>query len=221
MDRETFGDPALIRQMANEYVWLKLNTETEEDGKKLQEEFAIVTYPLVLVLDSNGQEIDRIPNFLAAVPFKEAVELHLRNPESLGKMRERAEQTPDSVELRAALGRKYLDRSNYRKAAVEFGKVIELDPLNSKGQTVESYYNVALSLASQSKFDEALPYLAALEEKFPDSEEIPNVRVLRGQIYECCGKKNEAISIFREYLRKYPDHGYVDQVRRSLAALEN
>jgi tetratricopeptide (TPR) repeat protein len=221
MDRETFGDPVLIRQMANEYVWLKLNTETEDDGKRLQEEFAIVTYPLVLVLDSNGQEIDRIPNFLAAAPFKEAVELHLRNPESLGKIRERSEQNPDSVEFRSALGTKYLDRNNYRKAAVEFEKVIELDPVNSKGRTIESYYNVALSLASQSKFDEALPYLAALEKNFPDAETIPNVQVLRGQIYECCGKRNEAIGIFREYLRKYPGHSYVDQVKQTLAALES
>jgi thiol:disulfide interchange protein len=68
MDRETFGDPNLIRQMAKEYVWLKLNTETEEDGKKLQEEFGITTYPSILVLDSDGEEIDRIGSFLTARP---------------------------------------------------------------------------------------------------------------------------------------------------------
>ena len=29
MDAETFSDPQLIKNIANKYVWLKLNTETE------------------------------------------------------------------------------------------------------------------------------------------------------------------------------------------------
>jgi tetratricopeptide (TPR) repeat protein len=220
MDRETFADPNLIRQMGKEYVWLKLNTETEEDGKKLQEELGITTYPTILVLDSDGEEIERIGSFLTAEPFKQSVEQHLQDPESLGKMRERVEKTPESVELRSALGQKYLDRHNYRMAAAEFQHVIELDPQNIKGKTVEAYYNLALSLGSQSKFEEALLQLGALEKNFPDDEAIASVYVLRGQIYECCGKKNEAISVFREYLRKYPAHSYVDQVQQTLAAME-
>jgi tetratricopeptide (TPR) repeat protein len=221
MDRETFGDPNLIREMGKEYVWLKLNTETEEDGKKLQDEFGITTYPLILVLDSDGQEIDRIDRFLAAEPFKQSVEQQLRDPESLGKMRERVARNPESVELRSALGQKYLDRHSYRMAATQFQRVIELDPQNSKGKTVEAHYNLALSLASQSKFDEALLPLAALEKNFPDNEAMGSVYVLRGQIYECCGKKNEAVTVLREYLRKYPDHSYVNQVQQMLAAMED
>src|SRR6267142_2997651 len=32
MDAQTFAEPRLIQKMASKYVWLKLNTETEEDG---------------------------------------------------------------------------------------------------------------------------------------------------------------------------------------------
>ena len=220
MDQETFGDRRLIAQMAGKYVWLKLNTETEEDGKKLQDEFAIISYPAILVLDSKGQEIDRIGGFLGPQPFKQTVEHHLQNPESLGNVRQRVEEAPDSVELRSALGEKYLDRNNYRKAVPEFQRVIELDPENRKGKTVASYYNLAMSLASQIKFDEAIAQLAALEKNFPDAEEMANARVLRGQIYECCGKKDQAVAVFREYLKKYPNHGYVDQVKGILARME-
>src|SRR5262245_42044569 len=41
MDAETFTDSELIRNMADKYVWLKLNTETEDAGIRLAEEFAI------------------------------------------------------------------------------------------------------------------------------------------------------------------------------------
>ena len=220
MDKETFSDRALIWQMAGKYVWLKLNTETEDDGKILQHEFAIATYPMILVLDSKGQEIDRINGFLPPRPFKQTVEHHLQNPDSLGKMRQRVEKAPDSIEFRSALGEKYLARNDFRKAAPEFQRVIELDPQNRGGKTVESYYNVALSLASLMKFDEALEQLAALEKNFPDAEAVANARVLRGQIYECCGKKAQAVVVFREYLKKYPNHGYVSQVKEILARME-
>jgi tetratricopeptide (TPR) repeat protein len=220
MDKETFSHPALISQMARKYVWLKLNTETEDDGKILQHEFAIATYPMILLLDSKGQEIDRINGFLLPQPFKQTVEHHLQDPDSLGNVRQRAEKAPESTELRSALGEKYLARNDYRKAAVEFQHVIDLDPQNRRGKTVVSYYNLALSLASQMKFEDAIAQLAALEKNFPDAEEMANARVLRGQIYECCGKKDQAVVVFREYLKKYPNHGYVTQVKDILARME-
>ena len=220
MDQETFGDPTLITEMARKYVWLKLNTETEEDGKKLQGEFGILTYPMVMVLDSKGQEIDRVEGFVRPQVFKQSVENHLQNPESLGKVRERVEKAPDSLDLRSALGNKLLDRKNYRKAAAEFQRVIELDPENRGGKTVESYYNLAMSLASQTKFDDAIAKLALLEKKFPDAEVMANVQVLRGQIYECCGEKDKAVRVLREYLKKYPQHSYVSRVKEMLAAME-
>jgi tetratricopeptide (TPR) repeat protein len=220
MDRVTFDDRAVISQMGKKYVWLKLNTETEEDGIKLYNDFAISTYPTILVLDSNGEEIDRIERFLTPLPFKQTVEAHLQNPESLGKVREEVEKTPESVELRSTLGNKYLDRKNYRKAVVEFQHILDLDPENLKGKTVEASYNLALSFASQTKFDEALAQLASLERKFPNAKELPDVYVLRGQVFECCGKKEMAVSVFREYLEKYPNHDHVDRVKEMMALLE-
>src|SRR5207248_10694349 len=74
MDRETFGDSKVIRTMADKYVWLKLNTETEEDGERLQEEFAILTYPTVLILDGSGEEVDRLDLCLGLSQFMEKIQ---------------------------------------------------------------------------------------------------------------------------------------------------
>src|SRR6266850_5917847 len=75
MDAETFAEPRLIEKMADEYVWLKLNTETEEDGIRLQKDFAILTYPTVLVLDGQGEEVDRVGRFLPSPQFTQTVEI--------------------------------------------------------------------------------------------------------------------------------------------------
>src|SRR2546426_1834595 len=170
MDAETFADPQLIRQMADEYVWLKLNTETEEDGERLQKEFAILTYPTVLVLDAQGEEVDRVDRFLASPQFSETVESFVSSPDSLASLRKAVQEQPNSVSALYALAERLLNRNNYTKAAPEFAKVIEIDPENHEGKTDSSHYNVALCLASQQKFDEALVQLDLLKTRFPKSD---------------------------------------------------
>src|SRR2546425_8707448 len=103
MDAETFDEPRLVQKMAKEYVWLKLNTETEEDGLRLQKEFAILTYPTILVLDSRGEEVDRIDRFLAAAQFSERVRSFINSPDSVASLRKAVQEQPNSIPARYAL----------------------------------------------------------------------------------------------------------------------
>jgi len=209
MDAETFADPQLIKDMAGKYVWLKLNTETEEDGKRLQQEFAILTYPTILVLDSQGEEVDRVDRFLAAAQFQERVASFVDSPDSLASLRKAVQAQPNSVSARYALAERLLNENNYAKAVTEFKKVIALDPENREGKTDLSQYNVALCLASQQKFDEAIVQLDDLKTHFPSSNAVADAAVLRGQIYHCCNKLDEAQAVLREYVNKYPTHGHI------------
>src|SRR5437867_3893888 len=125
MDAETFAEPQLIQKMADEYVWLKLNTETEEDGKRLQKDFAILTYPTILVLDGQGEEVDRIDRFLSSPKFRETVKSFVEGPDSLASLRKAVQEQPNSVSARYALAEKFLNQNNYLKAVPHFQKVIE------------------------------------------------------------------------------------------------
>ncbi|PYS39435.1 MAG: hypothetical protein DMG14_13970 [Acidobacteria bacterium] len=220
MDAETFAEPRLIQKMAGKYVWLKLNTETEEDGIRLQKEFAILTYPTILVLDSQGEEVDRVDRFLAAAQFTERVESFVDSPESLPNLKKAVQHQPNSVSARYALAEKLLSHNNYAKAGPEFEKVIELDPESREGKTDLSQYNVALCLASQEKFVEAIVELDTLETRFPRSNAVADAKVLRGQIYRCCNKLDEAQAVLREYMDKYPTHGHIQEVENLLATME-
>ena len=220
MDIETFGDPALVAHMADRYVWLKLNTETEEDGKRLQKEFAILNYPTVLVLDGQGEEVDRVDRFLPAAQFRETVGSFADSPDSVARLRKEVRDQPNSVSARYALAEKLLNRNNYAKAAPEFEKVIDLDPENREGKTDLSEYNVALCLASQEKYVEAIAQLDLLEARFPHSDAVADAAVLRGQIYHCCNKLDEAQAVLREYVNKYPTHGHIQEVENLLAVME-
>jgi tetratricopeptide (TPR) repeat protein len=220
MDAETFADPGLIESMADKYVWLKLNTETEEDGERLQKEFAILTYPTVLVLDRDGEEVDRVDRFLTAPQFRETVTSFLNSPDSLASLRKAVQTEPNSVFAQYALAEKLLNQNNYAKAAPEFEKVLALDPKNREGKTDLSQYNFALCLASQQRFDEALAQLDLLQTHFPSSNAVADAAVLRGQIYHCCNKLNDAQAVLREYVNKYPTHDHIEEVENLLAVME-
>jgi len=220
MDAETFANAELTRNMADKYVWLKLNTETEEAGMRLQKDFAILTYPTILVLDSEGEEIDRVGAFQPAPQFQQTVESFFNSPDSLASLRKKVSEQPNSVAPRYALAEKLLGRNNYAKAAVQFQKVVELDPKNKEGKTDLSQYNYALCLASQAKFDEALAQLDLLQKQFPASGAVADATVLRGQIYHCCNKLDEAQAALQEYVDKFPTQGHIEEVENLLAAME-
>lgn len=220
MDAETYANPQLIKNIANKYVWLKLNTETEEDGKRLQKDFAILTYPTTLVLDSHGEEVDRIGRFLNAQEFTETVQSATKNPASMANLRKAVEEQPNSVSAHYALAEKLLDENNYAKAEPEFQKITELDPDNHEKKTDLAQYNVALCLASQSQFPQAIVALDDLQEKFPNSTAVADSAVLRGQIYRCCNELDKAQKVLREYVDKFPTNSHIQEVENLLSTLD-
>jgi tetratricopeptide (TPR) repeat protein len=219
MDAETFADSELNKNMANKYVWLKLNTETEDAGIRLQKEFAILTYPTILVLDSGGEEIDRVGAFQPAPQFQQTVDSFFTSSDSVASLRKAVQEQPNSVAARYALAEKLLNQANFIKAAVHYQKVIELDPDNHEGKTDLSLYNYALCLASQTKFDDALAQLDSLQKRFPRSGAVADATVLRGQIYHCCNKLDEAQAALQEYKDKYPTQGHIEEVENLLAIM--
>lgn len=220
MDAETFAAPAVIESMAGNYVWLKLNAETDEDGIRLQERFAVTGYPTLLLLDEQGEEIDRIDGYVPADRFKETVEHALQNPESLGRLRQKTEKQPQDISSRYELAKKYLERKDYKNAGAQFRRVLELDPREQQGKIEMSRFYLALVLASQEEYDDALAQLDELEDRFPQGDRLAEAAVLRGQIYYYSGEPDKARDVFQTYLKNYPDHGYVRQVRRLLSELE-
>ena len=221
MNEETFVAPELIEDIASEYVWLKLNTETEEDGIRFQKEFAILTYPTILLLDSDGEEIDRVDRFLTAAEFGDTMESFLDSPDSMGALRAAVEEQPNSVSARYALATKYLNQNNYEKAAAQFETVIELDPENLEGRTDESHYNVALSLASQERFEEALVQLDILDSRFPDSGTVSETAVvLRVQVLHCCGRMDEAEALMQQHRSDNPTPASIEEVENLFSEME-
>ena len=217
MEAETFTDQAVIDEMSDSYVWLKLNAETDEEGRQLQERFNITGYPGMILLDGQGQEMERISGFVPAEAFRDRVAAAAGGPGSFVSLLRTAAEEPESIDVQYRLAEKYVERGEFAAAIERFRRVIELDPDNSSGKADLSYYYLALSLASQGNEEKALRELDSLASSFPQSDYIADSAFLRGQIHYHSGDRAQAEAVLAAYVQDFPEHVHVSKARDILA----
>ena len=65
MAREVYTDERFIR-FSSRFVFMRVLVDTDEEGGQLQSRYGVAGFPTLLVLDSRGEEIDRIEGALSA-----------------------------------------------------------------------------------------------------------------------------------------------------------
>ena len=68
LDAKTYSNTDLINLAKENFVNLKINAESE-NGQKLFDEFKGTGYPLIVFLDSNGNELDRFYGYKPPYEF--------------------------------------------------------------------------------------------------------------------------------------------------------
>ena len=219
MEATTFKDPLLVEEMRDEYVWVKLNAETDPVGSQLREQFAVSSYPTIVVTDYDGSEIDRLNGYIKASDFKQRIEFFVASPDTFKGLQQRVEAQPDSLPTHFSLGDKYLERGRLFTAAKHFVQVIVSDPENLQGLTDVSYYWLAHTLATGGQPQEALNQLAKLSDRFPSSPVLADAYLLQGQIHSFGNRPEEARQTFKLFLQRFPGHeqrAWVEQLLREL-----
>ncbi len=218
MDVETFGDRSVIEALGPEYVWLRLNAETEEDGRQAQRRFRVTAYPATLVIEPEDGLFEKTSGFLTAEQLPQVLEEHRLSLRQILELRARVEEHPESTEAMLELAAKYMGRRHYPgaerlyRALIEEGSGAELD---------QSYFSLAISLAQQDKEQQALEQLDALRNRFPESDLVGHTMALQGEIQLNLGNRSKAARIWREYLIRFPNHALTERVTGQLKQIES
>ena len=64
---ETFQDPR-VRAFKDQFVWIKVNSDAEA---KIKEQFAQKGFPLIVILNGEGEPLDRMDGFKDALAFRD------------------------------------------------------------------------------------------------------------------------------------------------------
>jgi thioredoxin-like negative regulator of GroEL len=216
MDSTTFTDSSVIEELGDRVIWLRLNAETDEEGVRLARKFQVSGYPTLLLLDPEGDEIDRLQGFMPPERFLQSVDESIVSAESFAEAQELIETDPENAEARYALAEHYLRRSMFADAVPHLTKVIELDPANQFGNTDASLYYLAESLTETRSFEAAIEKLETLQYRFPESHFASEAELMKAEILLFSGKKSEARLLLAQFVDNNPDHVAAEQIREFL-----
>ena len=70
MTREVYADERFI-EFSRSQVFMRVFEDTEPEGARLARKYNVPGFPTLIILDSRGQEVDRI---VGAMPAKDLIE---------------------------------------------------------------------------------------------------------------------------------------------------
>lgn len=217
MDRTTLTDAAVVAEAGSEFVWLRLDAEKNERGASLRERFEVNDFPTFLLLDAEGEEIDRLKGYIPPERFALDLRTQVASPLSFGNLKRRVALEPDSVDAHYQLGRKLLERVRFGEAVEHLSRVLELDPSNESGKSDAGLFFLAQSLSRVGEQAASLDALAALEKRFPDSPHIADAAVLKAELLLLEGRTEEASATLQAFVAANPTHEYSQRIRQFLA----
>ena len=155
MDTDTFSDKDVIDYSKNNFINIKMNTDTDE-GFELFKSFHGVSLPTLLFLDSNGDEIDRFIGYYDAQQYLEKINNIKNGINTLDYFLSLYNQYPDSSYLALQIGNKYLERKN-----IDIAKPFFSDVLNGKDNKYyqEANYRLAILEYENNNFDPLLDFI--------------------------------------------------------------
>lgn len=150
LDKAVFSDPAAGEYINREFVSIKIDGEKGE-GPELMKQFKVTAYPTTIVIDPEKGEVDRIVGFGGdASGFVQTLKDYAAGENTLSALLYEVQNEPDNVALQARLAEKYLERNEPEMAVGYYRRIVELDPANQQGFTLEARYRIAVQALHDS-----------------------------------------------------------------------
>ena len=208
----TFVDSAVI-DFSGDFLWAKVDADEDTMAAK---RYRVFGYPTTLLLDPSGEEIDRIVGYLPPGSFLAEIQGYLIGRGTLAAMLEKVAAAPQDVQLKFQLGEKYHQRGLWEESLAVFEEVVRLDPENGAGFADDAMTHQGEALRRLKRIDEAVARFRQIQERFPESELATDAELEIGYTYQNAGRTAEAVTVYQDFLRQYPDHQYVDWIKRQL-----
>jgi tetratricopeptide (TPR) repeat protein len=201
LEDSTFTHHRVI-ELSDNMVFVKV--EAKEDTLT-RAKYQIAGFPTVLVMNSAGEEIDRIYGFLPADEFVETVQDYLQGKNTLADLARKFEEDPQDAELAFRLAEKYESRRMYEEANSYYNKVVDLDPKDEKGKSDDALFSLAWLRVRDKQYKEAIDAFKYFLQKFPRSEMANDAEAYIPYCYAYAGDTTKALKLYQKFLTQHPD----------------
>jgi thioredoxin-related protein len=186
----------------------------------LKERYKIAGFPTVMLLNSSGEEIDRIYGFLPPEEFVTTIQDYLQGKNTLEDLERRFEADPKDVELAFQLAEKYEGRRMYEEAGSYYSKVVDLDPEDEKGNSDDALFSLAWLEVRKKEYLKGVDAFKHFLQKFPKSEMVTDAEVSIPGCYAKAGDTTKALKLYERFLTEHPDSPDTGWVKDKIEALK-
>ena len=210
LEQEVYSQPE-FQTMLEGFVPLRVNIEDQAQGAKLAELYGVNSLPTLLVIESEGNLLNRVGGFL---PAKELIN-DITTTQSL-LLDENL--NPKNLVSSKKLAEEYLLRDMDSESESRFQKIIA-SPDATDQQKDSVYFPLALAQYYQQKLEPSLSTLNRYKQVFPQGPSLEDVYLLESQIYLELNRKDQARSSLEEFLTKFPENRSADRAKSVLKFL--
>jgi len=215
MDTVVFVDSSVIAAFDSEFVLAKINGK---DDTVTAAEYHISAYPTTVLLDSVGEEIDRIVGFVPPDDFLQTLRDYVKGIGTLEDLLSMIEKEFDR-EMALEIAEKYGSRGDGDASTNWFTQVIEAgDPTDSlSGECRMSLANIPYGA---KEYDAAIAAYEAVIKDFAGSYFAEQSSIWRGYIFKKKGDTATAIAAFEDFVKQYPESEEVEWVTGQISKLK-
>ncbi len=181
--------------------------------------YGVRSYPTTLILNRQGQEIDRLVGYYPPEEFVAGVTNALAGIGTLDDLLQQANAKPE-VGILYDVGQKYRWRGDYDQAANYFTKVMAMDPGNEKGKSAESAYNLAHMKYKLKDYSSAVALWKKMVADYPANELSVDAELMTAYSYQKSGDFKNAKKEFKAFLKKYPDTEEKEWIEEQFTAMK-
>lgn len=208
-------DKAVVDYFTNEMILAKVNGK---EDSLLAQRFHIVAYPTLVMVDSTGEEVDRIIGYMPPVDFLKEVKNYREGIGTLSDLLKQAEANPER-ELMFEIAEKYHYRGSNDEAVHWYQKVIEAgDPLDSLSG--ECRMSLGSMFYLDKQYDSAIEMFTQIMEDFKEKPLAEDAEIWRAVVYRKKSDTTAAIAAFEAFVEHYPKSDALDYAQHWIAKLK-
>ena len=179
-------------------------TPADENYRKIRTDYNVRGTPTVLLLNPQGEEIDRALGFDGKRDeYFQTIQDFSEGKGTMLSLMAKLAENPDDIETNFKIGKRYIDRFEWENVQPYFAKVLEMDPKDEKGFRSESTYNLAVyELRTNSKIEPIQDFIATCTDREHLYQSYANLATHFIQ----SEKLEEASELYEEALEKMPEN---------------
>ncbi|HYR69473.1 MAG TPA: hypothetical protein VER77_06290 [Candidatus Dormibacteraeota bacterium] len=181
---------------------MKLNAEVDTTSAA---HYRVRSYPSVLVLRSDGVEIDRVVGYYRAPEFMAQVEDYLDDRNTLASMAAAESTQGSDPAFLAKLGDRYFEHGLYQDASTRYLRLVALDPANKSGLVDDALMSLARMNRKDKDYAAARKYAQMVLDRYPTSDNMKPAFLEVGINWKRTGDLAKAYRVFFDYAIKFPE----------------